>query len=225
MGRLGPTLRLMVTVQVIAILIGIPLGILSAIKQYSVLDYLVMILGFGAIALPSFFIALGLIYLFSLRFEWLPTAGMNTMGQAPTFSDSVRHLILPASALGLAHAAPLIRYTRSSMLESIRQDYVTVARAKGLRESIVVFRHAMRNVLIPLVTIIALDLPSLLGGAVIVEQVFAWPGMGTLAIAAVFGRDYPVIMGVTLIGSLLVLASSLIADVVYAIVDPRIRYS
>jgi peptide/nickel transport system permease protein len=223
--RIGPTLRLMVTAQLIALLIGIPLGILSAIRQYSVLDYLVTVLGFTAAALPPFFLALGLIYIFSLRFPVLPSSGMNTVGEKATLSDSIQHLILPAMALGLAYAAPLIRYSRSSMLETIRQDYVAVARSKGLSEKVVILRHALRNSLIPLVTVVALGLPALLGGTVIVEQVFAWPGMGTLAISAVFGRDYPVIMGITLIGSVMVLISNLLADILYAIVDPRIRYS
>lgn len=223
--RLGPTLRLMITAQVIALLIGLPLGIISAIRQYSLLDYVVMVLGFSSAALPPFFLALGLIYIFSLRFQVLPTSGMNTVGEAATLSDSIRHLILPAFALGLAYAAPLIRYSRSSMLETIQQDYVVVARAKGLKETVVILRHALRNALIPLVTVIALGLPALLGGTVIIEQVFAWPGMGTLAISSVFARDYPVIMGVTLIGSVMVIVSNLLADIVYAIVDPRIRYS
>lgn len=223
--RLGPTLRLMVVAQLVALLIGIPLGIISALRQYSRLDYLITILGFTAAALPPFFLALGLIYLFSLRFEFLPSAGMNEVGKHATLGDSIRHLVLPCTALGLTYAAPLIRYTRSSVLETIKQDYVTVARSKGLDERVVVTRHALRNALIPIVTVVALSLPSLVGGTVIVEQVFSWPGMGSLAISAVFGRDYPIIMGITLIGSIMVLLSNLIADVLYAFIDPRIRLS
>lgn len=127
--------------------------------------------------------------------------------------------------LGLAEAAPLIRYTRSSMLEVIRQDYVRAARAKGLRETAVIYQHALRNALIPLVTVIALGLPRLFGGAVIVEAVFAWPGIGTLAVAAVQARDYPVIMAINLISAVTILLSNLLADVIYAVIDPRIRYS
>ena len=223
--RIGPTLRLMATVMVIALALGIPLGVLSALKQYSWIDYLVTILGFTAVSVPSFFLALGLIYVFALKLQWLPTAGMNGVGGTPTFRDSLSHLILPAFALGLAQAAPLIRYVRSSMLESIRQDYVTVARAKGLRERSVIFRHALRNVLIPIVTIVAIEVPGLFGGTVIIEQIFAWPGMGTLAITSVLGRDYPVIMGITLIGAVMIVLSNLLADVLYAVIDPRIRYS
>ncbi|MBA2520281.1 MAG: ABC transporter permease, partial [Chloroflexia bacterium] len=134
-------------------------------------------------------------------------------------------LILPAVVLGLAQAAPIIRYTRSSMLETIRQDYVRTARAKGLAERVVVSNHALRNALIPLITVIALTLPQLLGGAVIIEQVFAWPGMGTLAISAVRGRDYPTIMAINLIGATAILLSNLLADMLYAWVDPRVKYA
>ena len=197
---------------------------ISALRQYSWIDYLVTVLGFAAVSVPSFFLALGLIYIFALKLQWLPTSGMNSVGQVPNLSDSLTHLILPAVALGLAQMAPLIRYVRSGMLEVIRQDFVTVARAKGLSEQVVVFRHALRNVLIPIVTIVAIELPGLFGGAVIIEQIFAWPGMGTLAITAVLARDYPVIMGVTLIGAVVIVISNLIADVLYAVIDPRIRF-
>lgn len=223
--RVWPTLKLMLTAQAIALAIAVPLGVLSAIKQYSLLDYIATVAGFATISIPSFFISLAAIYLFSLKLGWLPTAGMATVGKEASLLDSLRHLILPALVLGLAEAAPLIRYTRSSMLEVVRQDYVTTARAKGLRERAVIYRHALRNALIPLITVVALGLPRLLGGTVIVEAVFAWPGMGTLAITAVRGRDYPVIMAINLMSAVLILASNLLADVVYAIVDPRIKYT
>lgn len=222
--RLWPTLKLMLLTLVIAVFIGIPVGILSAVKQYSVLDYVISILGFAAISIPSFFLALVVIYVFALKLDWLPATGMYTVGQPRGLGDDLKHLALPATVLGLAQAAPLIRYTRSSLLESIRQDYVTTARAKGLAERIVLTRHALRNALIPIVTILALDLPRLLGGTIIVEQVFAWPGMGTLAISAVLGRDYPTLLAINLIIASLILASNLIADIVYALVDPRIKY-
>jgi peptide/nickel transport system permease protein len=223
--RLGPTLRLMATVMAFAIIIAVPLGVLSALKHYSWLDYLVTIVGFAAVSVPSFFLALGLIYIFALKLRWLPHAGMNTVGTTPEVADSLRHLVLPALALGLAQAAPFIRYVRSSMLESIHQDYVTVARAKGLSEHTVILSHALRNVLIPLVTVVAIELPGLFGGTVIIEQIFSWPGMGTLTIDSVFDRDYPVIMGITLIGAVIIVLSHLLADILYAIIDPRIRYS
>ena len=223
--RVWPTLRLMGCALIISLLIAVPLGVLSAIRQYSFLDYFSTVAGFTAISIPSFFLSLAAIYLFSLKLGWLPTAGMATVGKPPSLLDSMKHLILPAFVLGLAEAAPLIRYTRSSMLEVIRQDYVTTARAKGLREGLVIFRHALRNALIPLVTVVALNLPRLLGGTVIVEAIFAWPGMGTLAIAAVRGRDYPVIMAINLITATMILVSNLLADVIYSWIDPRIKYS
>ena len=223
--RLGPTLRLMLSAQLIALAIAVPVGVTSAIKQYSLLDYGATVLGFAAISIPSFFLSLAGIYLFALKIPILPTAGMVTVGQEPTLLDSLWHLILPALVLGLAEAAPLIRYTRSSMLEVIQQDYVRAARAKGLRERTVIYHHALRNALIPLVTVVALGLPRLLGGTVIVEAIFAWPGMGTLAITAVRGRDYPVIMAINLISAMTILLSNLLADVVYAVIDPRIKYS
>lgn len=223
--RIWPTLKLMLMVQVLALFIAIPIGILSAVKQYSILDYFATIFGFTTISIPSFFLALAGIYVFAVKLRWLPTAGMNTIGKPPSLMDSLEHLILPATVLGLAQAAPLIRYTRSSMLETVRQDYVRVARAKGLSERNVIVRHALRNALIPLVTVIALTLPQLLGGTVIVEQVFSWPGMGTLAIKAVRARDYPTIMAINMIGAVAILVSSLVADVIYSWIDPRITYS
>lgn len=223
--HLWPTIKLMLTAQLIALLIALPVGILAALKQYSVLDYLTTIFSYGTLSIPSFFLALGAIYIFAVKLSWLPTAGMSTVGHPWSFVDAMRHLVLPATILGLAQAAPLIRYVRSSMLETVRQDYVQVARAKGLREGVVITRHALRNALIPLVTVIALDLPRLLSGTVILEQVFAWPGMGTLAITAVLGRDYPTIMAINLISAVMILISNLLADLVYARIDPRIKYS
>jgi peptide/nickel transport system permease protein len=223
--RIWPTLKLMLTVQLLALCIGVPIGVLSAIRQYSLLDYIATVFGFATISIPAFFLALAAIYVFAIKLRWLPSAGMATIGQPPSFVDSAKHLILPAVVLGLGQAAPLIRYARSSMLETVRQDYVRVARAKGLSERVVISRHALRNALIPLVTVVALSLPQLLGGTVIIEQVFSWPGMGTLAIKAVRARDYPTIMAINLLGAVLVLVSSLIADVIYAWVDPRISYS
>ncbi len=221
--RLWPTLKLMGAALIVALVIAVPLGVLSAIKQYSFLDYLATVSGFAAISIPSFFLSLAAIYVFSLKLGWLPSSGMATVGQPGSTLDSARHLVLPALVLGLAEAAPLIRYTRSSMLEVIRQDYVTTARAKGLRERAVIGPHALRNALIPLVTVIALNLPRLLGGTVIIEAIFAWPGMGTLAIGAVQARDYPVIMAINLITATMILLSNLLADVIYAVIDPRIK--
>lgn len=223
--RVWPTLKLMLAAELLAVLIAIPLGVVSAVKQYSLTDYIATVFGFLAISIPSFFLGLGVIYVVSVQLRWLPSAGMTTIGGPSSFVDSAQHLVLPALVLGLAQAAPLIRYTRSSMLETIRHDYVRTARAKGLRERVVLYRHALRNALIPLVTVVAIDLPKLFGGVIIIESVFAWPGMGTLAIEAVRNRDYPVIMAITLVSAILILVSNLVADVLYALIDPRIKYS
>jgi peptide/nickel transport system permease protein len=223
--RFWPTAKLMLTVEIIALLVAIPVGIVSAVKQYSLIDYIATIFGFTAVSIPSFFLALAAIYIFSVKFGWLPSAGMATIGSPPSLVDSLKHLVLPAMVLGLSQAAPLIRYTRSSMLETIRNDYIRTARAKGLSELMVLYRHGLRNALIPLVTVVALDLPKLLGGTVVIEVVFAWPGMGTLAIESVRNRDYPVIMAINLLAAVLILASNLLADVLYALIDPRIKYA
>lgn len=222
--RIFPTLRLMSVVIVMSVLVGVPLGVISALKQYSWIDYLLTVLGFLAVSIPGFFLALVLIYVFALKLDWLPATGMYTVGQPRSLWDSFTHLILPATVLGLSQAAPIIRYTRASLLETIRQDYVTTARSKGLAERRIIAGHALRNALIPIITIVALQIPGLLSGTVIIEQVFAWPGMGSLAISAVQGRDYNTLMGINLIAAIMILASNLLADVVYAFVDPRIKY-
>ena len=223
--RFGPTLRLMLSAQAIALSLAIPLGIVSAVRQYSKLDYGMTVFAFLAVSIPNFFLALALIYVFGVKLGWTPTAGMGTIGDSGSFVNALHHLILPASVLGLSAAAPLIRYVRSGMLETLGQDYVQVARAKGLRESTVIFRHALRNSMIPVVTVTALSLPNLIGGTIIVEAIFAWPGMGTLAIKSLHAYDYPVIMAINLIIGVAIVLSNLIADILYAVLDPRIRYS
>lgn len=221
--RLWPTLRLMLAAQIIAIIIAIPIGVMSALKQYSLLDYAATILGFAAISVPSFFLSLAGIYIFALKLPLLPAAGMVTVGQDPTLTDALWHLILPAFVLGLAEAAPLIRYTRSSMLEVIRQDYVRTAQAKGLHDRTVIYQHALRNALIPLVTVIGLQFGYILGGAVVVETVFTWPGVGLFTIQAITNRDYPVVQAAVLILSTAVVIINLLVDLLYGLLDPRIR--
>jgi peptide/nickel transport system permease protein len=222
--RIPPTLLLMGTSMILAMLFGIPMGIYMAMRQYSLGDYLLTIIGFAQLSLPSFFIGLAMIYLFALKLDVLPTYGMQTIGAPFSIVDRARHLIMPAMILGVFSAGMWARYVRSSMLDVMRSDYVMVARAKGLRPSTVTVRHIFRNALLPLVTIIALDIPNLLGGAVITEQIFQWPGMGMMTIRATVDRDYPTLMGVLLVAAIMILASHLIGDVLYAVVDPRIRY-
>lgn len=224
LDRFGPTLLLMGTALFLGTVIGIPLGILSAVRQYSLLDYLTTIGGFLAISTPSFFLGLSLVYLFAVRWRVFPSSGMRTLGAEETAGDLLRHIVLPVTVLALAQIPMVMRYARATMLEVLRQDYVTTARAKGLRERIVLIRHAFRNALIPLVTIVGLSLPDLLSGAVITETIFQWPGMGLLALRAVNARDYPLILGTILVTATLVLLSNLIADLLYAVADPRIRF-
>jgi peptide/nickel transport system permease protein len=221
--RIWPTIELMGTALLLALIVGVPVGLIAAIRQYSLLDYTSAILSLATISTPSFFLGLAAIYIFSLKLNLLPTSGMFSAGAARNVLDDVHHLILPAVILGLNLAGPFVRYARSSLLEVIRQDYLTTARAKGLRGGSVVLRHALPNALIPLITVIAIQVPALFAGAVVVEQIFSWPGMGQLALAAITQRDYPVLMGFTMIIAVLVLISNLLADVAYAVVDPRIR--
>ena len=188
------------------------------------LDYSANMLGLVMISVPSFSLGLAGIYVFAVRLHWLPTAGMLTIGGEPSLLDELSHLVLPYDALGLAQAAPLIRHARASMLEVIRKDFVRMARAKGLGEIGVIMRHALPNALLPIITVIALHLPTLVAGTVIIEQIFAWPGMGTLAITAINGRDYPIIIGFNFVAAVAIVASSLIADLAYGLVNPRIRY-
>ena len=222
--RFPPTLLLMGASLMLALLIGIPMGIVMALKQYSLLDYMLTIVAFMNLSIPSFFVGLGFIYLFALKWEILPTYGMQTIGEPFSIIDRVRHLIMPAIILGVFNAGVWARYARASMLEILQSDFVTTARAKGLQEWIVIVRHAFRNSLLPLITIVTLSLPSILGGAVIIETIFQWPGMGMLSYRATTTRDYPILMGVTLISATMILLSNLLADILYAVADPRIRY-
>jgi peptide/nickel transport system permease protein len=222
--RIGPTLLLMTVAVVLGTCIGIPLGIISALRSNSVIDYGLTVLGFFAISTPTFFLGLAFMYIFAVHLKWLPTSGMRTLGESHSYSDLIKHMIMPVSVLALAHTPLVMRYARAAMLDALRQDFVTTARAKGLKETSVIIRHAFRNALIPLITIVGLSLPELLSGAVITETIFQWPGMGLLAIRAVNSRDYPLVLGVIMVTATMVLLSNLIADLFYAIADPRIRF-
>jgi peptide/nickel transport system permease protein len=223
--RIGPTLLLMGTALIIAYLIAIPIGIISATRQYSVIDYLTTTFSFLGISIPNFFLGLGAIYLFSIVLSIFPTGGMNTLGSSGGFADTFMHLILPAVVLGTAIAGNMVRYVRSSMLEVLGQDYLRTARAKGLREFLVNNKHALRNALIPIVTVIGLDIPLLIGGAVVTEQIFQWPGLGQLTIQSIGSRDYPTLMALNFLAAFTVLFSNLFTDVMYSVVDPRIKYN
>lgn len=222
-ARLGPTVLLMGTALFAGTVVGLAVGVVSAVRQYSPLDYTATVAAFLAVSTPSFFLGLGLVYIFAVRWRFLPSSGMRTLGTDDSAVDLLRHMVLPVAVLAAAQAPLVMRYARSTMLEVLRQDYVTTARAKGLGERVVLLGHAFRNALIPLITIIGLSLPELLSGAVITETIFQWPGMGLLAVRAVSARDYPLILGTILVTATMVLVSNLLADLLYGVADPRIR--
>lgn len=225
--RLGNTLQLLSGAFAIAFVVGVIIGIYSALHQYSVWDYVATFFSFAGLAMPVFWQGILFILIFAVWLPWLPAGGLMTPGVAagmPMVIDRLRHLALPTMVLATAGMATWVRYSRSSMLEVIRQDYVRTARAKGLGEQTVTRRHAFRNALIPIITLIALAIPGILDGAVITETIFSWPGMGLLLFQAVLGHDHFVAMAVLLFLALATILANLMADVAYAMVDPRIRY-
>lgn len=212
--RLRPTLELAVGSLFVALAIGVTAGVFSAVRPNSLVDAGSMFVALVGISMPVFWLGLMFMLVFSLRLEWFPTAGHGTW----------KHLVLPATTLGLNSAAIIARMTRSSMLEVLRQDYVRTARAKGLQERIIVLKHAFRNALIPIVTVTGLQFGTLLGGAVLTESVFAWPGIGRLMVDSIIARDYPVVQTAVLVVALAFILINLLVDILYAYVDPTIRY-
>lgn len=226
--RIGNTFTLSLSAMIFSTLLAIPLGIISSTKQYSIFDYLATIAAFIGLSIPVFFFGLMLIKFIAFDLGLFPIAGMQTVASGFTgfslFIDRLRHLVLPTIVLGLASTASLMRYTRSSMLECVKQDYIRTARAKGLSERVVIYKHALRNALIPVVTILSLQIPRLISGALLTETIFVWPGAAQLAYMAILNKDYPLIMGTVTIMSIVVMLSNLFADLLYAVLDPRIRY-
>jgi peptide/nickel transport system permease protein len=218
-----PTLLLMGSSFIVGLLIALPAGVYSATHQYTKRDYAVVTASFIGTAVPSFFLALLFIYIFNIQLGWLPGSGMTTLGTDGGFLDVLRHLIMPMMVLAVGMAGTNIRYIRSAVLEILGKDYLRTARAKGIGRRKVTVRHALRNALVTVVTIFGMQLPMLLGGAVIVEQVFSWPGLGLMTMSAINARDYPVIMGVCLLSAVVVLVGNLLTDILYAVVDPTIR--
>ena len=221
--HLGPTLLLMGVSLIVSLLIAIPAGIYSAIRQYSKGDYAVVTLSFLGSSIPGFFLSLLLIYLFTVKLGWLPSSGMTTLGTQGGFADVAKHMVMPVIVLAASIAGRNIRYIRSAMLEILQQDYLRTARAKGIGNFNVINKHALRNALVPIVTVIGMEIPVMFGGAVIVEQVFSWPGLGLMTMSAITSRDFPVIMGVCLLSAIVVLIANLITDILYALVDPTIQ--
>ncbi|MBM9594766.1 ABC transporter permease [Roseitranquillus sediminis] len=220
---LPATLLLSGASLLVAVAVAIPLGIVAAVRRNSWIDRVLTTVSFFGLSLPVFWYGLMLIILFAVLLRWLPAGGMFTPGQGSVI-DVALHLILPVIALSTSLMAELVRYTRSAMIGVLRQDYVRTARAKGVAERAVIIRHAFRTALIPVVTLLGLLVPRLIGGAAVTETVFTWPGMGRLAVSAAYNQDYPTIMGITLVVSVTVIISNLIVDLLYAKLDPRVRY-
>lgn len=223
LSRIGPTLLLMGSALIMAIVAGIAAGVIGAVRRNSVTDVSLSVLALAGISSPAFLSALLGLYIFAVRLGWLPSGGMLTPGEDFSLGDLLRHLILPSALLAVAQAALIMRYMRASLLEVLNQDYVRTARAKGVVEFWVIVKHALRNALLPVVTVIGSTIGLAIGGAIFIESVFNWPGMGLLLVDAVTTRDYPVIMGATLVIGACVIVVNLLTDIAYAVVDPRIK--
>jgi peptide/nickel transport system permease protein len=224
-SRIGNTLILVIAAFIISIVLAVPLGIYSATHKYSFLDYLSTFGSFVAWSAPVFWVGFMAQLVFSVNLHLLPTAGLYTEGAAWSLGDFLKHLLMPALVLGLGSIASWSRYIRGSMLEILGQDYIRTATAKGLVRRVVINKHAVRNALIPLVTLVALDVPTFFTGALLVEVVFSWPGMGRLFFDSLNARDYILLQGILLISAALIFAGNLLADLVYGLLDPRIKYS
>lgn len=234
LDALPNTIQLSALALLIELTVGIAIGILAAVRQRSTFDNLTRVTALTFYSMPSFYLGLVLLFLFAggiSATHWLPASGMidivrhESMGVLEKIGDRIVHIVLPALTLGVGAAAAISRYMRGELLEVIRQDYIRTARAKGLSERVVVFKHGLRNALIPIITIVGLSLPFIFSGSVIVEQVFGWPGMGRVAVDAAFQRDYSMFLAVNLIFGTMVVLGNLVADILYAVVDPRVRLS
>ena len=228
-ANIGCTFALSLTALILSMLLGIPCGIISATKQYSAVDNFLTVFSLAGLAFPTFFLGLLLLKVFAIDLRWFPIFGLSTatLVHAPFMTrlgDMAYHLILPAIVLGLAETASFMRYTRSSMLEVIRSDYIRTARAKGLSEKVVIYKHAFRNAMIPIITLLGFRIPGLISGALMTETVFSLPGVGKLSVEAVNTRNYPLLLGINAMLTFTTLIATLVADMLYAMVDPRIRY-
>jgi len=226
--RIAPTVALGIGSLIIGLLFGILFGVISAVRKYTLVDAVFTVGALAGISAPTFFVGLLAIKYLSITLGWFPSSNLVTPGLSAPFPynylDVAHHLVLPTLVLGAATIGGMMRFVRSGLLDVLSQDYVRTARSKGLNERVVVYRHALRNALIPVVTILGLSLPNVVGGAIITEQVFSIPGMGRMSFLAVLSRDYPLIMATTVLFAVLTVAGNLLADVAYAWVDPRIRY-
>jgi len=226
--RLPNTLLLSGTALALSFLIAVPIGVISAVKRYTWVDYLFSTLALVGISVPIFWAALLLLQIFAIQLDWFPASGMESVRESYTgvraTLDVLHHLILPAIVLSLAQVSSWSRYQRSALLDVLDQDYIRTAQGKGLPQRRIMVVHALRNALIPMITLVGISIPGVITGAYITETIFSWPGIGRLGVAAVSGRDYPVIMAVTMLSALLIVFGNLLADIAYAWADPRIRY-
>lgn len=220
-SRIPATVQLQLAALILALIVAIPIGIVSATRQYSLLDNSVTVFAFFGLSMPSFWFALMLMLLFAVKWNLLPAVGA---GVDKPLLERWKHFVMPTVVLAFNYMATYVRFMRSSMLEVIRKEYITTARAKGLPERTILFRHALKNAILPVITVVGMSIPRLLGGAIIVESVFAWPGIGRLGYDAVLRRDYPTIMGLTMLTAAFVMVTNLVVDVLYSFVDPRIAY-
>ena len=223
--RIGPSLTLTLTSLVVALLISIPLGVLAACKPYSIWDNLSSALAFLGTSTPNFFAALVLVYFFAVQLGWLPAQGMYDAGGTESIGSLAIHLVLPVIVMVIQMMGNLIKQTRGSVLEVLNEEYIKTARAKGIKEYKVIIKHGLRNALIPIVTSVGLLVPFLIGGAVVTEQIFSWPGIGSLMIQSISTRDYNAIMGITVMISIAVIVVNILLDVLYSYLDPRISYN
>lgn len=221
--RIGPTLLLSITALFLSIIIGLPLGIMSAYRPYSIWDNISSAVAFISSTFPGFMLNLFAIYFFSVKLQIFPVSGMYTANSVHTIGDLLHHLALPALVSGISHSGSMIKQTRSSVLEVINEDYIKTARSKGLSEFAVIIKHALRNALIPIVTAISLTVPFLVGGSVVIEQIFSWPGMGSMIISSINSRDYDPVLGATLLICITVLVVNICMEFIYLIIDPRQR--
>ena len=221
--RLKNTLILMGAALFIGISVGVSLGIFVGLRQYSFWDFSVTTLSFVGIAMPAFIAGIFGLYIFSVKLGWFPSGGMRTVGEEKSLGDLLYHLVLPAGTLAILYIASFMRYQRFSILEVKQADFMRTARAKGLKPRVITWRHTMRNAILPVVTIIGLSIPNLVAGALFIESIYSWPGMGSLFVDAIAARDYPMVMGVMLVSAIVVLTANLATDLTYAVVDPRIR--
>ncbi len=221
-GRAATTFQFGIVAWILAVLVGVPAGIVSAVYRGKAVDYIATVLSIGGVAIPSFWLGIMAILLFGVTLGWLPTQGYVDLFEDPV--EGLRHMILPAFALGITSSALIMRQSRSAMLEVLDQDYIRTARAKGVREAAVILLHALRNALLPIVTVFGLQTGRIFAGAVVIETLFGIPGMGNYMVQAVFARDFMVVQGAVLVMALAVLVANLITDIAYAWLDPRIKY-